>query len=244
MKESRLGRKYGLIPSPESKADFLARDIGFPMAGYPAEWDLRPTSPVRDQLDQGSCTGFGTTAALEYKWKLNKLIFSPADQYWNELDIEHSTGVDNGAMIKDGMRAFLKRGCCLEVDDPYTDLSYKTPPTATAARDALAFRINSYHRLHTWAEYCAAIYAGFAVVWGGILFESFESDAVAKTGMVPMPKRGEEKLGGHCMCGFGYTPYHAIVKNSWNITWGDKGYCYIPKGYFTRSKVTDLWIIQ
>ena len=176
MKESRLGRKYGLLPSPENTNDFLARNIGFPMAGYPAEWDLRPTSPVRDQGNQGACTGFGTTAVLEKKYLANRIIFSPADEYWNELDLEHSTGVDNGAMIKDGMIALLKRGCCLEVDDPYTEYSYRTPPTLTAARDALAFKIKSYHRLHTWSEMCAAIYAGYPVVWGGLIYESFESD--------------------------------------------------------------------
>ena len=244
MKESRLGRKYGLIPSPEDTRDFLARDIGYQLVDLPDEWELRPTAPVRDQGQQGGCTGFAGCALMDHRWLRNGHIFAPGDLYWNELDLEGNVGTDSGAMIRDCMKALQRRGVCLEKDDPYTELAYKTAPSVQAVSGALGFSIRTYHRLHTWDDMRAAIHAGNPVDIGFTVYESFESDEVAKTGIVPMPKWGEEKLGGHSVAVFGYNTEYAIVKNSWGLDWGDKGWFYLPKKFFTMSRVSDLWIIQ
>ena len=41
--------------------------------------------------------------------------------------------------------------------------------------------------------------AGYPFVFGFTVYESFESEAVAKTGKVPMPGSGEKALGGHAV---------------------------------------------
>ena len=41
-------------------------------------------------------------------------------------------------------------------------------------------------------------------IFGFTVYESFESDAVARTGNVPMPEGDERTLGGHAMCVVGY----------------------------------------
>jgi C1A family cysteine protease len=243
MKESRLGRKYTCIPSPFDKRDFSIEGL-FKSYALPEAWDLRPTSPIRDQGNEGACTGFAGSALQDHLWRAHKLIFSPEDLYWNERLLEGTTDQDSGAMIKDCMRALLKFGICLEVDDPYKAGTFMRAPTNKAVSDAMAFRIKSYHRLHTFAEFKTAIYAGSPVDIGFTVYESFESDEVAKTGIVPMPKRGEEKLGGHSVLGIGYKPGYGIFKNSWGTGWGDHGYFYLPEKYFTRSKMSDLWIVQ
>jgi hypothetical protein len=40
---------------------------------------------------------------------------------------------------------------------------------------------------------------GYPFVLGFTVYESFESDTVAQTGIVPMPRSGEQVLGGHCV---------------------------------------------
>jgi C1A family cysteine protease len=83
------------------------------------------------------------------------------------------------------------------------------------------------------------------------LYESFESEAVARTGKIPMPKRTKERvLGGHAMLVVGYKDKspslpdqgYVIVRNSWGEQWGDKGYCYIPYKMMRDSEIVlDMW---
>jgi len=43
-----------------------------------------------------------------------------------------------------------------------------------------------------------ALMSGFPFVFGFTVYESFESEEVAKTGMVPMPKEGEKNSRRSC----------------------------------------------
>ena len=86
------------------------------------------------------------------------------------------------------------------------------------------------------------------MVLGFLVYDSFESDAVAKTGKVPMPAPGEKVLGGHAVFCVGYQTDSAvagggalIVKNSWGTGWGDGGYFYLPYAFVTPKNVSDAW---
>ena len=50
----------------------------------------------------------------------------------------------------------------------------------------------------------AVLAAGFPFVFGFTVYESFESDAVAKSGMVEMPGETESVVGGHAVMAVGY----------------------------------------
>jgi len=49
------------------------------------------------------------------------------------------------------------------------------------------------------------------------VYQSFESDAVAKSGDVPMPGPSEKIMGGHAVVAVGYddSTQRFIVRNSW-----------------------------
>jgi len=80
-----------------------------------------------------------------------------------------------------------------------------------------------------------AINAGYPVSFGVPLYRSFESDAVAETGLVPMPHPFREQLlGGHAMVADEYDEQYIGVCNSWGTAWGQGGYCKIPRAYFRR----------
>jgi len=85
------------------------------------------------------------------------------------------------------------------------------------------------------------------LVVGFTVFQSFESSDVATTGIVPMPARGEQVLGGHAVlcCGYDDARQVFICQNSWGANWGDKGFFYMPYQYLLNSQLAgDFWVIQ
>ena len=93
----------------------------------------------------------------------------------------------------------------------------------------------------------ACLADGFPFVFGFSVYDSFESQKVAKTGVVDMPKAGEQMLGGHAVLAVGYdnTAKRFIVRNSWGTEWGKKGYFTMPYDYLAdRNLSDDLWTIR
>ena len=76
----------------------------------------------------------------------------------------------------------------------------------------------------------ACLAAGYPFVLEITVYESFESDAVANTGVVPMPGDAETALGGHAVMAAGYDDASArfLVRNSWGSDWGMGGYSPFP----------------
>ena len=74
------------------------------------------------------------------------------------------------------------------------------------------------------------------------VYESWMTPAVDKTGVIPMPKKGEELLGGHAICIVGYDDKKKRFKfkNSWSDEWGDRGYGYLLYSYITKYG-NDYW---
>jgi len=89
--------------------------------------------------------------------------------------------------------------------------------------------------------------SGYPFVFGFTVYESFEGDKVAKTGIVPMPQSDEKTVGGHAVMAVGYddTARQFLVRNSWGPKWGLKGYFKIPYSYLTSPKLaSDFWTIR
>ena len=121
------------------------------------------------------------------------------------------------------------------------------PPPADY-REALQSRAVGYSRLVQNANLLKGCLAsGFPFVFGFTVYESFESQAVAQSGVVPMPSSGEQVVGGHAVLAVGYddSTQRFIVRNSWNTNWGMAGYCTMPYAYVTDPNLADdLWTIR
>jgi C1A family cysteine protease len=79
------------------------------------------------------------------------------------------------------------------------------------------------------------------------VYASFESAAVAKSGVVNMPKSGEQRIGGHAVMAVGYDDSKRtfLVRNSWGKKWGKKGYFTMPYSYLTSPKLaSDFWTVR
>ena len=84
-------------------------------------------------------------------------------------------------------------------------------------------------------------------MFGFSVYESFESQAVADTGTVPMPAPGEALLGGHAVLIVGYNDatHRFRVRNSWGPDWGDGGYFTMPYAYVTDPNLaSDFWTVR
>ncbi len=89
--------------------------------------------------------------------------------------------------------------------------------------------------------------SGYPFVFGFTVYESFESEQVAKDGHAPMPKPGEQVLGGHAVLAVGYDDVNQwfIVRNSWGTGWGMQGYFTLPYAYLTnRGLASDFWTVR
>jgi C1A family cysteine protease len=211
--------------------------------------DLRAQcSPIVDQEKLGSCTANAIVSGLrEYlllQAKESWVALSRLFLYYEERLLEGTVNEDSGAEIRDGMKVLQNIGVCLESEDPYDITKFTNPPTAQNILDAKQYKISKYHRVSSLTMLKTALAEGQTVVIGIKVYSSFEGDDVAKTGVVPMPNiEKEELLGGHAVLVVGYddTKQWAIVRNSWGINWGDKGYFYLPYEYWTKNLTMDMW---
>jgi C1A family cysteine protease len=245
-------RTYGYIPDLADQRDFKFEQLlATKKITLPALVDLRPTcSPVEDQGNLGSCTANALAGALEFledKDKIKEVSMSRLFIYYNERAIEHTVTSDSGAAIRDGIKSLAKQGCCPETEWPYIISRFEIKPSPTCYTDALKHVIQSYYRISTLTDMKSCLAAGYPFVFGFTVYESFESDQVAKTGIVPMPGPTEAVLGGHAVLAVGYNDAQQrfIVRNSWGTAWGMQGYFTIPYAYLTNSSLaSDMWYVS
>lgn len=173
----------------------------------PTFFDYRPfCTPITDQGQQGACTGH---ASVEARTLLlgNNTVFSPAMQYFDERIFEDATNVDAGASGKDIIDAQVKYGICEANLMPYSDKVFNIAPTAEAYANGQKYRISGGEMVASVNGIKAALLKSdmHSVLLGMQVFDNIMSDDVAEHGIVYMPKRGTQPLGGHETLIVGYT---------------------------------------
>ena len=242
---------YGWVPDLPDQRDILYGAVRPVPARLPTSADLRPLcSPVENQGQLGSCTGNAIAGAVEFLERKNKVRFVNVSRlfiYYNERAIEHTTKSDSGAMIRDGIKTVVKQGVCSERKWPYVVSRFAVKPTALCYKEALQHQVTSYQRILSVDEMRACLAQGFPFVFGFTVYESFESQQVAQTGVVPLPQPGERVAGGHAVLAVGYNDAERrfIVRNSWGSAWGMKGYFTMAYEYLAnRNLADDMWTVR
>ena len=254
-------RGYGWRPQLPDVRDMLyAAKLTGPL---PSECDLRPSMPpVYDQGQLGSCTGNAIAGAMEYerdRQGLSDFIPSRLFVYYNERALEGTVSSDSGAAIRDGIKVVNSDGVCPETLWPYDIGMFSVKPPKRCYVAATTDKAVQYEAIQTLGDLKDAIASNLSVVFGFTVYQSFESPAVAQSGVLPMPKPDEATVGGHAVVAVGYndSKNQVIVRNSWGASWGDQGYFYMPYQYMTGSKASsdsspingahlasDFWAIQ
>ena len=249
-------RKFGWKPDLPDQRDFYYKKLSRKekLQLLPKKVDLRTTGffpPVYNQGEMGSCTAQSIAAAIYFdrmKQKCSKIDPSRLFIYWNEREVEGDTGSDSGAIIRDGIKSVNKIGYCKEELWQYkSELLFKKP-SQNCYDEAKKYKTLNYYRIDNTKirdlKNCLA--QGFPIVFGSTLYASFE-DGDANGGIVSMPKKDEEILGGHCMLLVGYDDDKSqfIIRNSWGDAVGDKGHYYLPYAYLTNDDLSnDFWTIR
>ena len=242
----------GWKPDLPDHRDYLYNAPADIAQALPPKVDLSGQCPaVYDQGQLGSCTANAIGAAFEFdRMKQGLPDFTPSRLfiYWNERAIEHTTGYDSGAQIRDGIKAVSKLGVCPETEWPYDISKFTVKPPAKCYADALKDLAVKYARVkRDLQQMKACLASGYPFVFGFTVYESFESNEVAQTGVVPMPGPDESVLGGHAVLCVGYddATQRFIVRNSWGPDWGIQGYFSIPYEYLTNHGLaSDFWTIR
>lgn len=248
-------KHYGWTPDLPDHRD-LRYSIVSPLAlaaTLPASVDLRPQCPpVYDQGQLGSCTANAIGGAFQFELMRQKLtVFNPSRLfiYYNERVLEGHVSQDSGAQLRDGVKTVATQGVCDETLWPYDITKFAKKPTKTLYTKAKKNIAIQYTRLNNMNinELKSCLAAGNPFVFGFTVYQSFESSAVAQSGILNMPAKTESVLGGHAVMAAGYddSKNAFIIRNSWGDAWGQKGYFYMPYDYITSTDLADdFWTIS
>lgn len=227
----------------------------------PKSVDLRPKCPpVYDQGDLGSCTANAGCTCRAMLLKDQQINLSRMFLYYTERALAGNISKDSGASLRSTCKSIHKTGVCEETYMPYDPDKYTKHPSKLAILNANKYKITAYKALSSLDEIKQNLaFRQQPVLLGMDVYESFESDEVAKTGIMLMPQKNEKKMGGHAVLVVGYKdvvkhhgkhgrkqhhPGYLIVRNSWGDKWGDEGYFYMPYTYAVPDYTYDYWIVE
>lgn len=254
--------KLGLRLTPNRRRVRLDAEDLLPLnmrkpGGLPVKVDLRQwSSPIDNQGELGSCTGFSIKAARELMLKRDgQPAYAPLSAlflYYYERKREGTIDEDAGAMITTGFEVLKDVGISREAtwsyddsndNNPDTKEKFQLPPSAEAYSDARNYRVKTIRSLESLRNIRYELANRNPVVIGIEVYEAFFD---TKTGMLPKPNPNEKSQGGHAVTIVGYDDAQKvlIVKNSWGNDWGDKGYFYLPYEYVKLGLASEAWTAQ
>jgi hypothetical protein len=252
----RVNKLYNLKCDTEDSRDlmFKAEKLKVDNVILPVSFSLRDKMP--DILDQGSLGSCGPSQISNcIKYCLKKLKFDEFQPsrlymyYFTRLSEGYPLDQDTGITIRGGLKAIQKYGACSENNWGYNIPKYPIQPNSDCIQ-AGSSHITGFRYIRVQQSLVnikQALFGGFPIIVGIKLYSSFESDQVAKTGTVPMPNiKREACLGGHACSIVGYDDItqRFTLANTWNSTWGDKGYFTLPYDFVLNNSLTsDFWII-
>jgi hypothetical protein len=214
--------------------------------------DLPGTFSLREQCNEvalpyGQNTNDCTANALAFLLQFDKAldgiemgIPSRRFLYYMERLREHDVLKDEGAVGSDGFKVLRHNGC-----PPETFWTYDMPVTEKPDEEAYAhagqYKIATYvHPRKNGREIMAMILNKQPVACGATLYNTFESDEAMRTGIIPMPQKGDTVIGGHEFDFIGWNPTHVECRNSWTPEVQDEGYFWLPWEYVLSPLCGDL----
>ncbi|KAG5191319.1 papain cysteine protease family protein [Tribonema minus] len=246
------GRRYGTIKQKEDSRDYSF--VASFRNSIPQKVDLRSTGflgPVLNQGSAGTCSAHAAAAALRYLLRKEHVQDFPPSRlfvyYTTRVNIEGiSPEIDSGCVLRDVCRALQKFHTCNERYMAYSDTQITERPPALAVANARLHTTFAYRAVEqTLSALRGALATGYPVIVGIQVYQTFESEEVANTGVVPMPSHNEECLGGHAVLLVAYDDETRTftLQNSWG-EWGQDGFFSLPYDYLIDTGLAgDFWCL-
>ena len=229
----------------------------------PEKFDISPRGPaIWDQGTLGSCTSHGVSRAVSFAAKQyaksqgkEDLFSSRPSRLFNystmRMDIGVSLTEDSGGTVRDAFRAVANHSVPDETLWEYKEENFYEKPPTKAFEVAEKFSHFAYMKVaQTEIGIKQAIFNGFPVVFGFKVYDSFMAHECADTGIVPLPKNGENFHGGHCVTIVGWDDKDKcfLIANSWGTKVGlpkKRGYFKFPYAFILDKFLsTDFWICK
>jgi C1A family cysteine protease len=210
---------------------------------------------VLDQGQLGSCTANAGAQLVRMLLSIcNKPDFLPSRLaiYYEERKADGDINEDGGSTITQCFKVLSKIGAFPESEWPYDIEKFKKAPPVASVKEGLNTLIDTYQQLDNTnlEEIKTCLAAGFPIEFGFTVYPGFESPTTAKTGLVPMPTKSQQPLGGHANVIVGYDDNKKVhghkgafkCINSWSSQWGLQGFYFIPYSYLTNENLaSDFW---
>jgi C1A family cysteine protease len=217
-----------IIESPLDHRDWLAGEIFNMKTQYPTTFSMMNNLlPVRDQKNIGSCAAHSASCMKEWQESKDILLneyLSP--QFIYNLRKDKST---SGMYGRDVMNILHTYGICMERDYKYG--SEEKISNELFAK-AIRFKIKQYARVETIKELKIALMINGPCI---LMVPTYNGGPIM---WLPLYK-GQKRTGGHAMTIIGWDIQGFIIRNSWGIKWGTKGYGIFPYGHW--GKQWEVW---
>ena len=206
--------------------------------------DLRKyASPIGDQGQTSRCAAFAWTHALEMANKIaggdgtrlsptySMLQFQKMQGDADDYEYAFKGGQGTVGGVRPG-QVLIENGTCKQELWPDTA---ETPASKDEqmAKDAAKYKLGAKLVPVKLDDLRKVLSAGCPVELAmntGDAFSKLGRDGIFKDAEPPKGKHG-----CHAMLIVGYIGNYYIVKNSWGTSWGDQGYCYMPKKVLAGS---------
>jgi len=214
-------------------------------------------SPVKDQKNLGSCTGFAIAAVKEWQERKEYLREIKEGSYYRRENDQYDLSEqwlyykakeidpwpnEEGTSLRYVLKILQKQGVPPEEGWVYNDREKgEAKPWAK-----LIARWNfggKYYRITSIPELKYALYDKGPVVIGIVCFEEIFNPG--PSGIVPYPRNPWMYYGGHAVAVVGYDDRRKLFKfkNSWSPRWGQNGYGYLPYKYI-QDFMMDAWVME
>lgn len=198
---------------------------------------------ILNQGNEGSCTGFGLAATINYLlWKNDiennkvseRMLYNTAKLYdeWPGDDYE-------GSSCRGAMKGWHRHGVCAQEFWPY-EPNAQTKPRQGWLQDAAKRPLGAYYRVNkdSIADMQAAIVEVGAVYVSGIVHDGWFLGEEFKLPVIPFRNK---PVGGHAFALVGYTSDGFIVQNSWSASWGYNGFAVLSYSDWVQNS-SDAWV--
>lgn len=236
-------RSYGWRPSLPD-----VRNKPAVTAGLTIKSEVDPRAEMQDPYDQlelGSCTANAYAGAVEYDALLNGVHFGTPSRlaiYYGERLREGSVNYDAGAEGHDAFKDGRKYGVGPETLWAYDIEKFRNEPSRGYLDSRTSHKVLDYrHPAQAEGAFKRILSNDQTIAFGFTVYESFESEEAADTGVIPLPSRNEQVIGGHEVLLIGYKVYkgtqYALCRNSWGTDWGQSGYFLMQWKYILDPKL-------
>lgn len=233
-------KALGAIPSGLDIRDMTMAAFTPVETEFQEEFDLTDYIEVEDQELINSCVAFSLSYArsiTEHKQTGKYRRYSPGFIYANRQGTIGELFGTEGMRPRDALKNLVRHGAVLYEDFPYNDTyqNLKDDITPELLAKAYPHRISSYYALITENEVKTALMSGDVVTVMVPVYRSFGN--LQNGSIIPIPLEGETLRGYHEMTIVGWRKTGYRLVNSYNESWGDKGFGILPFNF----PIYEMW---